>query len=66
MYNDTIVKKRGDNMKTEAKMAKDLAIAFAALPEEKREFIIGYTEGVIAMTNQRTQQPISQEQKPAS
>jgi len=53
-------------MLSDKKLSKRIAVACEALSEEKREFIIGYAEGVIAMMNQQKQQLISQEQKPAS
>ena len=36
----------------EKKIAKSITEAVSALPEEKREFILGYAEGVIAMADQ--------------
>lgn len=33
----------------EKKIAQSITEAVSALPEEKREYIIGYAEGVIAM-----------------
>lgn len=53
-------------MSTDEKLGKAIAAACEALSEEKREFIIGYAEGVIAMMNQQKQVPTSPEQKPAS
>lgn len=35
----------------EKRIAKSITEAVSALPEEKREFILGYAEGVIAMAD---------------
>lgn len=35
---------------TEKEIAKTLAKAFEALPDKKKEFLLGYAEGVAAMT----------------
>ncbi len=37
-------------------LGKRLTTAFAALPDEKREFILGYAEGVMAMSQQQAAQ----------
>ena len=36
----------------EKKLCQRLALAVEMLPDEKREFILGYAEGVIAMANE--------------
>lgn len=36
----------------EKKICQRLALAVEALPNDKREFIMGYAEGVIAMANE--------------
>lgn len=36
----------------EKKLCQRLALAVEALPNDKREFIMGYAEGVIAMANE--------------
>lgn len=36
----------------EKKLCQRLAQAVEMLPDEKREFILGYAEGVIAMSNE--------------
>lgn len=36
----------------EKRIAQSIAKAVSALPEEKREYILGYAEGVLAMAGQ--------------
>lgn len=36
----------------EKKLCQRLALAVEMLPDDKREFILGYAEGVIAMSNE--------------
>lgn len=44
----------------EQKVIQTITEAMAALPHEKREFILGYAEGVMAMAD-RTQQGAAQD-----
>jgi hypothetical protein len=39
----------------EKEIIQSITKAVATLPEEKREFILGYAEGVLAMAEQRRQ-----------
>lgn len=46
----------------EKKAAETLANAFNALPENKREFLIGYAEGVAAMVEKQDKERLMKEQ----
>lgn len=48
----------------EKKLADSLAKAAAALPESKREFLLGYAEGVAAMTEAKGPAAPAVEKKP--
>lgn len=48
----------------EKKLADSLAKAAAALPESKREFLLGYAEGVAAMTEAKAPAAPAVEEKP--
>ena len=48
----------------EKKLADSLAKAAAALPESKREFLLGYAEGVAAMTEAKEPAAPAVEDKP--
>ena len=48
----------------EKKLADNLAKAAAALPESKREFLLGYAEGVAAMTEAKGPAAPAVEDKP--
>lgn len=48
----------------EKKLADSLAKAAAALPESKREFLLGYAEGVAAMTEAKAPAAPAVEDKP--
>lgn len=48
----------------EKKLADSLAKAAAALPESKREFLLGYAEGVAAMTEAKGPAAPAVEDKP--
>ena len=48
----------------EKKLADSLAKAAAALPESKREFLLGYAEGVAAMTEAKNPAAPAVEDKP--
>lgn len=48
----------------EKKLADSLAKAAAALPENKREFLLGYAEGVAAMTEAKAPAAPAVEDKP--
>ena len=39
--------------KAELDAVKNLAIAFDALPDEKKEYLLGYADGVVAMAAQK-------------
>ncbi len=41
--------------KEDNEIIQSITKAVATLPEEKREFILGYAEGVLAMAEQRRQ-----------
>lgn len=56
---------RGDFLsEMEKKLADSLAKAAAALPESKREFLLGYAEGVAAMTEAKEPAAPAVEDKP--
>ena len=58
-HNVRLISKEGGTYMSEKEKdtAKTLAEAFEALPDSKKEFLLGYAEGVAAMAEKKSKSP---------